>query len=412
MAKCEVSDKCGGCSYIGRPYEYQLGLKQDLVNRLIGKFCPVDNIIACDEPYYYRNKVHSAFKRVRGGKVIHGTYEPGSHRITAHRKCLIENKKAQEIINSIEKIAVGHKVPIYDERTCKGLLRRVLVRISEETGQIMVVIVAGNRYFKGKREFTDELLKMHPEITSVVFNYNERTDSMILGSRSRVEYGTGSIEEVILEKRFRVSPDSFLQVNTKQTNKLYSAALSLAGLGKEDTVLDCYCGIGTITICAAGLCSRATGVEINPRAISDAKANARLNKCRNTDFIAADATVFMEDLAKHREANSYDVIIMDPPRSGSTHKFIKAAAKLDPSRIVYISCNPETLARDLKVFVSYGYKAVKAVPVDMFPWTDDVETCCLLTRKDEGKRSYVSLDVEIDDHYRIKNETEVPADAT
>ena len=380
MAKCEVSDKCGGCSYIGRPYEYQLGLKQDLVNKLIGPFCPVDNIVSCDEPYYYRNKVHSAFKRIRGGKVIHGTYEPGSHRVIEHRKCLIENKKAQAIINSVEKIAVDHKIPIYDERSCKGLLRRVLVRISEETGQIMVVIILGNKYFKGKREFINELLRIHPEITSVVLNVNERTDSMILGSRSRVEYGPGHIEEVILGKRFRVSPDSFLQVNTAQTDKLYSVAMSLAELGREDSVLDCYCGIGTISLCASDLCSHVTGVEINPRAVSDAVHNARINKCKNVDFIVADATEFMEELAAYGDAPRYDTVIMDPPRSGSTHRFIKAVSSIAPPRIVYISCNPETLARDLGLFESCGYRAVKAVPVDMFPWTDDVETAVLLSK--------------------------------
>ena len=382
MAKCEVADKCGGCSYIGRPYEYQLGLKQKLVDKLIGAYCPVDNIIPCDAPYYYRNKIHSAFKRTRGGKIIHGTYEAGSHRITEHRKCLIENKRAQKIIDTIGDIAAERKIPIYDERSCNGVLRRVLIRVSEATGQIMVVIVTGNRYFMGKKEFVAELLKRHPEITTVAFNLNERTDSMILGGKTRVEYGSGYIEEVILGKTFRVSPDSFLQVNTAQTSRLYTEALRLAALTREDTVLDCYCGIGTITLCAAEFCAEVIGVEINKTAVSDAIRNAKRNKVRNARFIAADATLFMEECARNREEGDHvNVVIMDPPRSGSTLKFIKAVSQMAPGRIVYISCNPETLARDLGQFRDSGYKAVKAVPVDMFPWTDDVETVVLLSKQ-------------------------------
>ena len=379
MANCSVKDICGGCKYIGRPYEYQLGLKQKHVSGLLDGICEVGNIVACDSPYYYRNKVHSAFKRGRGGKIIHGTYAEGSHRIVEHDRCMIENKKAQEIINTIGVIAARHKMSIYDERVGKGLLRRVLVRVSEATGQIMVVLVIGSRYFTGKNAFIAELLDKHPEITTIVSNINSRHDSMILGNISKTEYGKGYIEDVILGKTFRISPDSFFQVNTKQAEVLYSTAVSLAGITTDDRVLDCYCGTGTITLCTAALCSEAVGVEINPAAVTDARANARRNKVRNVKFINEDATAYMEDL-RLSGGEKYDVVIMDPPRAGSTARFINSLAGISPSRVIYVSCNPETLARDLKCFISEGYRPVRAIPVDMFPWTDDVECCVLLER--------------------------------
>ena len=379
MANCSVKDICGGCEYIGRPYEYQLGLKQKHVSGILDGICEVGNIVACDSPYYYRNKVHSAFKRGRGGKIIHGTYAEGSHRIVEHDRCMIENRKAQEIINTIGVIAARHKMSIYDERVGKGLLRRVLVRVSEATGQIMVVLVIGSRYFTGKNAFIAELLDKHPEITTIVSNINSRHDSMILGNISKTEYGKGYIEDVILGKTFRISPDSFFQVNTKQAEVLYSTAVSLAGITTDDRVLDCYCGTGTITLCTAELCSEAVGVEINPAAVTHARANARRNKVRNVKFINEDATAYMEDL-RLSGGERYDVVIMDPPRAGSTARFINSLAGISPSRVIYVSCNPETLARDLKCFISEGYRPVRAIPVDMFPWTDDVECCVLLER--------------------------------
>lgn len=379
MAKCKVSGECGGCEYIGRPYEYQLGVKQARVKKLFEGICDVGNIIPCDRPYYYRNKVHVAFKRGRGGKIIYGTYAKGSHRIIEHDKCLIENKKAQEIINTIAVLASKHRLSIYDERSGNGLLRRVLVRISEATGQIMVVIVIGSKYFTGKNAFIDALLKAHPEITTVVTNLNTRHDSMILGGPCRTEFGKGYIEDIILGKKFRISPESFFQVNTAQAELLYAAALELAGIDTDTTVLDCYCGTGTITICAACICRDAIGVEINSKAVEDAVKNAKINGVKNVSFIKADATRYMKDLASSGDAKP-DVVIMDPPRSGSTKEFIESCAKLDPDRVVYISCNPDTLVRDVKDFIKCGYKPVKVIPADMFPWSEDVETICLLTQ--------------------------------
>lgn len=379
MGGCKVADRCGGCEYIGRPYEYQLARKQAKIAKMFSGFGEMGNIVACDEPYYYRNKVHSAFKRIRGGRVICGTYAKGSHMIIERNKCYIENKKAQEIINTVARLASKRKVSIYDEHLGKGLLRRVLVRVSESTGQIMVVLVVGSKYFTGKGSFIADLLREHPEITTVLCNQNFRHDSMILDGPSRAEYGKGYIEEMLLGRKFRISPESFFQVNTPQAEKLYSVAIEMADLRAGHRVLDCYCGTGTITISISGYCKEAVGVEINKKAVADARSNMRINDVDNVRFICRDATNYMEELALSRDEH-FDCVIMDPPRSGATSRFIKAVCDIAPERIVYVSCCPETLLRDLKQFKMEGYKTVKITPVDMFPWTEDIECVVKLER--------------------------------
>ena len=379
MGGCKVSDRCGGCEYIGRPYEYQLAQKQAKITEMFSGLGEVRNILACDKPYYYRNKVHSAFKRIRGGRVICGTYAKGSHMIIEHDKCYIENKKAQEIINTVTRIASKKRVSIYDENAGKGLLRRILVRISESTGQIMVVLVVGSKYFTGKGSFIAELLHEHPEITTVLCNQNFRHDSMILGAQTRTEYGRGYIEEMLLGRKFRISPESFFQVNTPQAEKLYSVVIEMADLQPDHRVLDCYCGTGTITICVSGFCMEAVGVEINKKAVVDARANMKINDIDNVRFLCRDATNYIEEIAASGSEH-YDCVIMDPPRAGSTARFIKACSDLSPEKIVYVSCCPETLLRDLKLFREEGYKMSKITPVDMFPWTEDVECVALLVK--------------------------------
>ena len=378
MTSCKVSKQCGGCKYIGRPYEYQLGMKQKYIDELFKGVCEVKCIIPCENPYYYRNKVHAAFKRGRGRKIFYGTYEAGSHRIVEHDKCYIENKKAQQIITTIAKLASKHKMSIYNEDIGKGLLRRVLVRVSETTGQIMVVLVIGSKYFTGKRNFIDELLSIHPEITTILSNYNDRHDSMILSGSSRVDYGKGYIEEVILGRTFRVSAESFLQINTPQAEALYSLVFETANVMPNDHILDCYCGTGTISVFLSTYCKEVIGVELNSKAVEDAYKNKKKNKTENVKFICRDATEYIEEQAfagKH-----YETVVIDPPRAGTTVRFIEACGKIAPDRIVYVSCNPDTLQRDIKLFARQGFKAKAVTPVDMFPWTDNVECVCLLER--------------------------------
>ena len=299
----------------------------------------------------------------------------------------------------------------FNRKTGFGILRGILIRTGRATGEIMVVLILGSSYFKGKNNFVKELLKKHPEITTVVTHINSRTDNLILDPKGqfRNEYGKGYITDILLGNVFKISPESFYQINRDQAELLYTEAVSKAGILPEDKVLDAYCGIGTITLAAAKLSNNVTGVDNNKKAIEDARNNAEKNKLK-AKFIAKDATEYM--LGEAENGNNFDIVIMDPPRAGSTPDFIKAAASVKPSRIVYVSCNPETLARDLRIFQKHGYEAKEATPVDMFPWTDNLEVVSLLQKMSNTRERTITLDVEMEDYHRIKNRTEVTADAT
>ena len=376
---CPAAKKCGGCSYAGRTYFEQAAAKEKRVERLISPFCEVLPIHHCESPLYYRNKVHSAFKKLRNGRIICGPYESGSHRIVEVRSCLIENAIASSIIRDCAKLAEQYKISIYDEVKCTGDLRRVLVRTADATGEVMTVIIIGSSYFKKKKIFVEELLRIHPEITTLLINVNRRHDSMILetGELKKVT-GNGYITDIILGKKFRVSADSFMQSNHKQAEILYSEAIRLAGFNGDEICIDAYCGTGSTTLSFADYVGKITGVEVNESAYKDAVKNMSANKIRNAGFVLADATLYMEELAGTGER--IDCVILDPTRAGTTRQFIRACGRLKPSKILYISCCPETLARDLKGFRTQGYEACIAKPVDMFPWTDKIETIVVLKR--------------------------------
>lgn len=358
-------------------YTKELANKQERVGSLLqGLVSSIEPIIGADTPFHYRNKVHAAVG-VSKGRIIAGTYEPGTHRIIEGGGNELENETAVAVIRDIVSIANKYHMSIYNEKTGQGLLRRILIRTADGTGQILVVLVLGDFMFPGKKNFVKTLVKMHPEITSMVININKRTDSMILGDKSETVYGPGFIVDELLGKKFCISAESFYQVNRAQAEKLYSKAYEYASLDKDSRVLDAYCGTGTIGICASDLCGSVVGVELNPRAVNDAKKNIQMNKASNVKIIKADATEYMNENASE---GKFDVIILDPPREGTTPEFIKACAKISPSRIIYISCNPETLGRDLKLFETEGYSAVKACPVDMFCFTEHVECVVLMLR--------------------------------
>ena len=380
---CPVAKKCGGCSYAGRTYFEQSVAKEKVVQQLISPFCEVLPIHHCENPLYYRNKVHSAFKKLRNGRIICGPYEANSHRIVETDSCLIENKTASSIIRDCAAIAERLKVSIYNEVNGTGDLRRVLVRTADATGEVMVVLVIGSTYFKKKKIFTDELLKLHPEITTLLINVNKRHDSMILGSDEvKKVKGSGYITDIILGKKFRVSADSFMQSNHEQAEILYSEAIRLADFEGSEVCIDAYCGTGSTTLSFADFVGEITGVEIKEAAYKDALKNTTVNNVKNARFVLDDATLYMERLAKTDA--KIDCVILDPTRAGTTIKFIKACGKLKPSKIVYISCCAETLARDLKIFETQGYKAQIAKPVDMFPWTDKVETIVIMSKNQAG----------------------------
>lgn len=382
--RCPYNNVCGGCDYIDVPYIEQLNEKQKQIQKMFGDFCEVKNIISADNRLFYRNKVNAAFGRAKKGEIISGIYEAGTHNIINVEKCLLENEKADEIVQSIKKLAKSFKIKIYDEDTGFGLLRHVMVRTAHKTGQILVVLVLSSPVMPSKNNFVKALVKLHPEITSVVLNVNDKKTSMVLGDRDIVIYGKGYIEDVLCGNRYRISPQSFYQINSEQTEKLYKKAIRLADLKGNEKVIDAYCGIGTIGISASKTAGKVIGVELNKDAVRDARINAKLNNIKNIDFVCDDAGKFMVKMAEKGE--KADVVFMDPPRAGSDEAFINAIKVLSPQKVVYISCNPETLLRDIKLFKKNGYRPEVLYPVDMFVNTEHVETVCLLSnRKALGK---------------------------
>ena len=381
IKKCSVSKKCGSCQYQGIPYKEQLMTKQKKMKKLLGKFGNIKPIIGMDDPFYYRNKVHAVFDRDKKGNIICGTYEAKTHKVVPVEECMIEDKVSQEIIRTIRDMLKSFKIKTYDEDTGYGLLRHVLVRRGFSTDEIMVVLVVGSPIFPSKNNFVKALRKKYPQVTTVVLNVNDKKTSMVLGERDIVIYGKGYIRDTLCGCTFRISPQSFYQVNPVQTEILYKTAIEYAGLGRKETVIDAYCGIGTIGLVAAKRAKNVIGVELNPDAVRDARINAKENKITNARFYQGDVGELMEKMAENGE--HADVLFMDPPRTGSDKKFMSSVIKLNPSRIVYISCGPETLARDLEYLTKHGYDVRKIQPVDMFSFTDHCENICLLTKKFE-----------------------------
>lgn len=379
IAACKAAKKCGGCQYQGIPYEKQLQDKQKAVRQLMQSFCKTTEITGMKDPYHYRNKVHAVFARKKDGTIISGVYEEGTHRVVPVEACQIEDEKADAIINDIRGLLKSFKIKIYNEDTGYGLLRHVLIRRGFSTGEIMVVLVLGSPVMPSKNNFVKALRKLHPEITTVVLNVNDKRTSMVLGDRETTIYGKGYIEDVLCGLKFRISSKSFYQINPVQTEKLYGKAMELAGLSGTERVIDAYCGIGTIGMVAAKSAKEVIGVELNPDAVRDAVKNAKHNQMKNIRFYQDDAGRFMEKMAAKGE--KVDVVFMDPPRSGSTEQFMKSAVTLAPQKIVYISCDPQTQARDLKYLTKRGYKAMGAYPYDMFPFTKHVENIVLLVKQ-------------------------------
>ena len=376
---CSVFKKCGGCQYQGISYKEQLRKKEDEVRGLLKPFGKVQPILGMKDPYYYRNKVHAVFGRERNGNIISGTYQAGTHKIVNIEECMIEDRKSGEIIRTIRSLLKSFKIRTYDEDTEYGLLRHVMVRRGFSSGQIMVVLVVSSPIFPSKNNFVKALRKEHPEITTVVLNINDKKTSMVLGERDIVLYGKGYIEDTLCGCVFRISPQSFYQVNPVQTEVLYGKAIEYAGLSGKERVIDAYCGIGTIGMIASRHAKEVIGIELNKDAIRDARINAKRNQITNMTFLNADAGKCMVSMAHAGERA--DVVFMDPPRAGSDEAFLSSVVKLNPKKVVYVSCNPETLARDLKYLTGHGYQVQEMQPVDMFCWTGHVECVTLLQRK-------------------------------
>ena len=395
---CPISKKCGGCQYIDKSYAEQLKIKTDQVKELLAPYGSVDEIIGMKEPYHYRNKVNAAFQHKKNGEILAGVYEEGTHRVLSVDDCKIENRLAQEIVETIRGLLRSFKITVYNEDSGYGLLRHVMVRTGHATGEVMVVLVTASPIFPSKKNFAKALVKAHPQITTIVQNINDKDTSMVLGERNQVLYGRGFIEDKLCGKTFKISPTSFYQVNPVQTELLYNKAMEYASLTGEEVVVDAYCGTGTIGIVASDHAKQVIGVELNKAAAKDAITNVKRNDCKNVRIYDGDAGKFMVGMAE--AGTDVDVVFLDPPRSGSTPEFFDSVCKLAPKRIVYISCGPESLARDLKYIKSKRmYQVEKIALVDLFPWTEHCETVVKLSLKKDIPKIAETMEPDEESNY-------------
>ncbi len=380
--RCDVFENCGGCQYQHISYYDQLKLKDEYVankfKEIRGKYT-IHPIIGMDDFDHYRCKNQAVYGVNKNGSIISGFYEEDTHHIVNYEDCMIQDLTANKIMKTIKKLMLKYNVVPYNEDSEEGLLRHVFIRVGKHSKQVLVALVTAGEMFPGRKDFTRDLLREHPEITTIIQSINSYDTNMVLGDKERVLYGDGYITDTLCGLTFQISATSFYQVNPIQTEHLYSKAIEYAHISKDDVVLDAYSGIGTIGLIAAKHCKEVISVEVNTAAFKDAIKNSKINKIKNVDFYNNDATEFMMDLAE--ENVHIDVLIMDPPRSGSTEEFLYAVSKLQPKTVVYVSCNVDTQVRDIKNLVKAGYFISEVQPVDMFPSTKHVESVVLLSRK-------------------------------
>lgn len=380
--KCEYFPKCGGCSLAHLEYESQLAYKRLKVQNLLKKFAKIEvevnPTVGIGKPYGFRNKVQ---KPVRCGKkkgsIEVGFFSENSHDLVPIKKCLIEDEMATEITNTVVQLLEKYRAQPYDEDTGQGVLRHLLIKTSLAYREAMVCFVTAQDVFPGLKNLAREIVEKLPFVKTVIQNINPRQTNVILGEKERVVYGTGKIKDRIFDLDFLISSKSFYQTNSRQIEKLYGIAIDGLNLQGDEVLLDAYCGTGTIGLCAARKVKQVVGVELVKEAVRDARNNAKINNIENAMFIAADCTDFIlnQDVL-------FDIVIMDPPRKGSTPEFLNALVSLAPKKIAYISCNPVTLARDLK-FLIKDYNIDSVTPVDLFPHSGHVECVCLMTRKEK-----------------------------
>lgn len=376
--KCPNSSLCGGCSKLTIPYEEEIKEKELYIKKLftgIGYKKDIE-VVKADTPYYYRNKVTMAFKLSKTKKVVSGIYEEYSHKIVPVNDCLIQSEAINKVLKSVNTALSKNKIIPFVNG---GVVKHVLVRHAIKTNQIMVVIVTPSDLFPGRANFVKDLLKLEPGITTIVQNVQSRDTSIVLGTKERVLYGKGFIVDELCGLKFKLSPRSFFQINPPQTEKLYNITMEFANLRVGNTVIDAYSGIGTIGMVASKTCGKVICVENNPDAVSDAKFNAKFNNIANVNFYCEDSTKFINELAQNKI--KVDCVILDPPRTGTTYNFISAVSKMGIKRVVYVSCGPETLVRDLKIFKDFGYDIKNVKCVDMFPKTEHVESVVHLILK-------------------------------
>lgn len=372
MKYCPVEKKCGGCQYLQVDYFNQLKNKEQILTNLFHK--KVDQMIGMDDPYHYRHKVFGRFYLDKNQQVKLGLYQESTHRTVASTMCLIQHTLANQILTTLGHLATQFNISVFDERKGIGVLRHAYIRISSYSKDVLLVLVIGDKILPHSKQFMEKLLALHPEIKTVILNYNAEFGSMVLGTKEKVIYGKGYITDKIDDISFRISSKSFFQVNPLQAKRLYQTALSLAKIKKSDIVLDMCCGTGTISLLASRYAKQVIGVEIVEQAVKDAIYNAKQNHINNVFFCCDDATNFMNQLL-----DTPDVCILDPSRVGLKKEFMLAMKRLSPKKIIYISCNPHTQADDLK-WLEKDYQIKHIVGVDMFPFTQELESIIILEK--------------------------------
>ena len=383
--KCDIYNKCGGCSLLHIDYKEQLNMKTYFVENLFfetfNKYYKVNPTLGMKDPWNYRNKNQIVFRNVKGGKsrIASGFYEANSHRLVEFDTCLVQDELSDKIVGIIKELMIKMRYNAFDEDRGTGLIRHVLIKRSASTKEVMVVIVTGSEIFPGCQNFVKALTSRCKDITTVIQNINNRKTSAVLGDKEKVLYGKGFITDILLGKKFKISAKSFYQINSSQCEVLYTKALELANLSKNDILFDAYSGVGTIGLIASDKVSKVISVEFVKDAVSDAIQNAKMNNIKNVHFFCDDASNFMKNMAVKKE--KVDVLIMDPPRKGSDERFLNATIKLSPKKIIYISCDPRTQVIDLKHLLSNGYQITAIQPVDMFPHTSHIENIVCLIRK-------------------------------
>ncbi len=380
---CNTYKRCGGCNLRHVKYEETLKMKQNAVQSLVNKTLKnklqVKETVGMENPLHYRNKAQYPIGINKKGEPVIGVFANRTHEVIPIDNCLIQNKKSEEIAKFIIEFIKEKNISIYDEKTGKGLVRHIVTKVGIKTGEIMCVIVINGHKISNENELVENLKTRYPEIKAIVKNINMKNTNVILGQENINLYGNGYIEDILGEYKFQISPLSFYQVNPVQAEKLYNLGVSMAEITKNDVVFDLYCGIGTISLFMSKFAKKVYGIEIIEEAVKMAKENAQNNNVSNTEFFAGDVEIVLDDLINNKGIKA-DVVMFDPPRKGLDKKSIDNILNIRPKKIVYISCNPATLIRDLADFENeYDIKTI--IPVDMFPFTSHVECCSVLQLK-------------------------------
>ena len=379
-ADCSTYKRCGGCNLRHIKYEETLKMKQNAVQSLVNKTLKnkveVQKTIGMENPFHYRNKAQYPIGINKEGEAVIGVFAQRTHEVIPMEKCLIQNPKSEEIAKFVLQFIKDNKISVYNEKTGKGLFRHIVIKVGIKTNEIMCILVVNGKSIPKETKLIEELTTKFPQIRTIVKNINIKNTNVILGKENINIYGNGYIQDILGEYTFRISPLSFYQVNPVQAEKLYNLGVEMAQITKQDTVFDLYCGIGTITLFMSKYAKKVYGIEIVEEAIKAAKENAKMNKVDNTEFYAGDVEIVLDNLINNKGISA-DIVMFDPPRKGLDRNSINNILKIKPKKIVYISCNPATLIRDLAFFEDqYDIKTI--VPVDMFPFTSNVECCSVL----------------------------------